>query len=195
MIKTGCFFGSFNPVHVGHLMVAEYMATATDLDEVMLIVSPQNPLKSQHVLADEDHRLRMAELALRDNDQIGVSDIEFGLSRPSYTIHTLDALAKNDPDRSFVLIMGSDNLDIFEKWFQWERILDDYGCYVYNRRGSDISDWQDHPGVRLFEPPMIDVSATYVRECLALGRSIRYLVPDSVVDYIRTHDVYGNSSK
>ena len=190
MIKTGCFFGSFNPIHVGHLMVAEFMATATDLDEVVLIVSPQNPLKEQKLLADEDHRFEMARSAIEDNPRLEVSDIEFRLSRPSYTIQTLDKLAGDDPTRSYVLIMGSDNLDIFEQWYQWDRILNEYGCYVYGRRGSDIGAWSDHPQIRIFEPPLIDVSATYIRECITVGRSIRYLVPDRVIDYIEDNNVF-----
>ena len=194
-IKTGCLFGSFNPIHIGHLMVAEFMATRTDLDEVQLIVSPQNPLKEQLYLAQDEHRLAMARLATADNDGLSVNDLEFELAKPSYTIVTLDELAVRHPDRSFVLIMGSDNLAIFRQWRDWERILKDYGCYVYNRPGFAPGDLEGAEGVRYFEAPLINVSATYIRRCLRDGISTRYLIPDVVSDYIREHDVFGFQRK
>ena len=189
-IKTGCFFGSFNPIHHGHLMVAEYMASQTDLDLVELVVSPHNPLKDERGLADEMHRLGMARIAVQNNPGLSVNDIEFHLDKPSYTIRTLDRLTEKHPDREFILIMGSDSLTHFRKWLEWERILDDYGCYVYSRRGELASEWKEDPRIRLFDSPQIDVSATYVRDSIASGHSIRYLVPDSVRDYIEQHEVF-----
>jgi len=194
-IKTGCLFGSFNPIHIGHLLVAEYMATRTDLDEVQLIVSPQNPLKQQQGLAQDVHRLAMARLATSSNNGLVVNDLEFELAKPSYTIATLDELAGRHPDRSFKLIMGSDNLALFRKWRDWERILSDYGCYVYNRPGNPPGDLEGADGVEYFDAPLINISATYIRECLLHGFSTRYLMPNSVAEYIGEHDVYPFQTK
>jgi nicotinate-nucleotide adenylyltransferase len=194
-IKTGCLFGSFNPIHIGHLMVAEFMATRTDLDEVQLIVSPQNPLKQQVDLAQDVHRLAMAKLATEDNNGLVVNDLEFQMAKPSYTIVTLDELARRHPDRHFVVIMGSDNLAILKQWRQWERIISDYGCYVYNRPGYPPGDLEFASGVRYFDAPLINVSSTYIRNSLHTGLSTRYLIPKVIGSYIRRHDLYPLAEK
>ena len=192
-IKTGCLFGSFNPIHNGHLMVAQYMATQTDLDEVELVVSPQNPLKKNGWLADERHRLEMTRLAVEDNPLLSVNDIEFDLSRPSYTIRTLKEMSLRHPDREFALIMGSDNLAGFKQWKDWERILDDYSCYVYLRPDDDPGDLSTHPNVNICDAPSIYLSSTYIRESLAGGYTTKYLIPDKVRDYIDAHRLYVKS--
>lgn len=189
-IKTGCLFGSFNPIHIGHLMVAEFMATRTDLDEVQLIVSPQNPLKQELDLAQDVHRLAMTQLAIADNNGLAVNDLEFEMAKPSYTIVTLDELARRHPDRQFVVIMGSDNLAILRNWREWQRIISDYGCYVYNRPGFTPGDLENVEGVRYFDAPLINVSATYIRNSLQNGLSTRYLLPKVVASYIRRHGLY-----
>ena len=172
-------------------MVAEYMADRTDLNEVQLIVSPHNPLKEQRGLAEATHRLAMVELAVADNPNLVVNDIEFELPIPSYTGSTLDELSARHPDREFVLIIGSDNLAVFKQWRDWERILDVYGCYTYARTGAVIpEDLATHRSVRLYNAPLINVSATYIRECITHNRSTRYLVPDTVREYIEQHEVF-----
>lgn len=194
-IKTGCLFGSFNPIHIGHLMVAEFMATRTDLDEVQLIVSPQNPLKKQLDLAQDVHRLAMTRLATEDNNGLVVNDLEFEMAKPSYTIVTLDELARRHPDRQFVVIMGSDNLAIFRDWREWRRIISDYGCYVYNRPGFPPGDLENVEGIRYFDAPLINVSATYIRNSLHKDLSTRYILPEVVASYIRRHGLYSALEK
>jgi len=191
-IKTGCLFGSFDPIHNGHLMVAQYIATQTDLDVVELVVSPHNPLKASDRMADGGHRLEMSRLAVEDNPLLSVNDIEFDLSRPSYTIRTLHELSSKHPDHDFTLIMGSDNLANFRKWKDWESILDKYGCYVYLRPDYDPGDLSNHHRVKIYNAPSIHLSSTFIRECLVAGYSTKYLIPDSVRDYIAEHKIYAH---
>lgn len=176
---------------MGHLIIAQYMATRSDCREVHLIVSPQNPLKQPADLADEVHRLEMTRLGVRSNALLKASRVEFGLPRPSYTIDTLRYLADRHPGRRYKLIIGSDNLAIFHKWRSWESILDDFGCNVYLRPGYPLGQLGSHPGVSVFEAPLLDISATYIRQRLAENVSIRYLVPTNVERYIEQNDVFG----
>ena len=173
-------------------MVAEYMATQTDLDEVQLIVSPHNPLKDARSLASEEARLEMCMLAVQDNPQLTVNDVEFSLSRPSYTIDTLEHLKSTHSDTDFVLIMGSDNLEILEKWKRWQDLIAQFNIYVYQRPRHPV-ERDDIQGVKRFYPPMIDLSSTYIRGCIASGASIRYLVPDSVRQYIVENQLFSGS--
>jgi nicotinate-nucleotide adenylyltransferase len=189
-IKTGCLFGSFNPIHNGHLMVAQFMATQTDLEVVELVVSPQNPLKDTGWLADERHRLAMAKLAVQENPILKVNDIEFGLSRPSYTINTLTELSSKYPNREFILIMGSDSLAGLKQWKDWEQILDNFRCYVYLRPDNDPGELSTYPGVEIFSAPSIHLSSTFIRDSLAFAYSTKYLIPDNVRAYIEEHKIY-----
>ncbi len=189
-IKTGCLFGSFNPIHNGHLMVAQYMATQTDLEEVELVVSPHNPLKDPQWMAEDQHRLAMTKLAVEGNPRLSVNAIEFELSRPSYTIETLTELSSRHPERAFTLIMGSDNLAGFKRWKDWEKILKNYRCYVYLRPDEDPGELSTHRGVKIFSAPSIHLSSTYIRDSLACGYSSKYLIPDVVRDYIDVYNVY-----
>lgn len=186
----GCLFGSFNPIHMGHLIIGQYMATQTDCDVVHFIVSPQNPLKRPEGLADENHRLAMARLGVRRNPLLHVNSVEFGLTRPSYTFNTLTHLRSRNPDNTYRLIIGSDNLAIFKKWRNWERILDEFGCYVYLRPGHSPGHMARHRKVQVFDAPLLDISASYIRRRLQKDESIRYLVAENVRRYIVTHDVY-----
>ncbi|MDX1476886.1 MAG: nicotinate (nicotinamide) nucleotide adenylyltransferase [Saprospiraceae bacterium] len=183
-------FGSFNPIHVGHLIIGQYMATRTDCTEVHFIVSPHNPLKRPAGLADARHRLQMVRLAVRRNPLLIADPVEFGLSRPSYTIDTLEYLAQRHPRHQYRLIIGSDNLAIFTKWKRWEDVLDQFGCYVYLRSGHDPGKLGQHPAVTICDAPFLDISATYIRACLREKRSIRYLVPDNVLRYLHQHAVF-----
>ncbi len=190
MKQTGLFFGSFNPIHIGHLILANFMATQTDLDEVWLVVSPQNPLKPKSSLANDYDRLHLARIAVEDNPLLRVSQIEFNLPKPSFTIDTLIYLREKYPDREFALIMGGDNLNTLPKWKNYEILLRDYSIRVYRRTGSETGELAVHPNVKIYEAPLIDLSATYIRNCIKEGKSIRYLVPEPVFEYLSNNRLY-----
>jgi nicotinate-nucleotide adenylyltransferase len=184
-VEIGLFFGSFNPIHNGHLIVAQSALEATKLHELWFVVSPQNPLKKNKNLLHEFDRLDMVQLAIEDNDQFRASDIEFHMPRPSYTIDTLTYLKEKFPDKQFKLIIGGDNFAIFPKWKNNDKILEDFGLIVYPRPGADPQELVHHPNITYIEAPLMSISATYIRNCIRNERSIRYLVPDNVNEFIR----------
>ncbi|UXE65422.1 MAG: nicotinate-nucleotide adenylyltransferase [Chryseotalea sp. WA131a] len=188
--KIGLFFGSFNPIHIGHLIIANIMAENVDLKKVWLIVSPQNPLKPSKGLLHEFDRYDMAKAAVADHYKIEVSDVEFHLPKPSYTIHTLAYLTEKHPDKDFKVIIGEDNLESFAKWKNHEQILNQYGLYVYPRPHVTNSDLKRHAHVKMVDAPLLDISATYIRESIKNNKSIRYLVPEAVEAIIRLKDFY-----
>ncbi|MBL7792777.1 MAG: nicotinate-nucleotide adenylyltransferase [Saprospiraceae bacterium] len=188
--KIGLFFGSFNPVHVGHMIIANYMATQTDLSEVWLVVSPHNPLKPKQTLARDHDRLHLVRLAIGDNPLLRASDIEFHLPKPSYTVDTLAYLREKHPNKQFVLIMGGDNLATLHKWKNYEVLLRDYEIYVYERAGVETGPLVDHPNVKVLDVPVMYISASYIRECLLKGKSVQYLVPDAVFQYLQHTNLY-----
>lgn len=190
-MNIGLFFGSFNPIHNGHLIIASQMVEFSDLDEVWFVVSPQNPLKKKNGLLNEYDRLMMVEKAIENDDRFDVSNVEFGLPKPSYSIDTLAHLKERHPEHQFSLIMGGDNLATLPKWKNYEAILKYYKVYVYNRPGYEIDhELTDHPSVHMLEFPQMDISASYIRNCVAEGRSIRYLVPDKVREYIQSMSLF-----
>lgn len=189
-MKVGLLFGSFNPVHTGHLILANYMASNTDLSAVWLVVSPQNPFKPSKSLIHEFDRLHMVSLALDDNPLLTFSDIEFKMPRPSYTIDTLTYLHAKYPGYEFVLIIGEDNLPSFPKWKNYERILEFFEVYVYPRLGAPASDLLNHARVKVVPAPWLDLSATFIRDLIRQGKSIRYLVPEEVERYIQVKKLY-----
>jgi nicotinate-nucleotide adenylyltransferase len=189
-MKIGLFFGSFNPIHVGHLIIANFMATHTDLQQVWLVVSPHNPLKPKSTLARDRDRLNMVKAAVDDNPKLKASDIEFKLPVPSYTIDTLAYLEEKYPQHTFTLIMGGDNLGSLHKWKNHEKILRGYDIYVYKRPQFELGDLATHNRVKLFDAPMMDISATYIRQCLLEGKSIQYLVSDAVKTYLEESNIY-----
>lgn len=191
-MKVGLFFGSFNPIHTGHLIIAGIMVETTDIDKVWFVVSPQNPLKRSKSLLHEFDRLDMVRAAIYDNYNLEVSDVEFRMSKPSYTIDTMTYLAEKHPDKRFVLIIGEDNLKTFPKWKNHNIIIENFEVYVYPRPKSVDSDLKTHPKVRMVEAPMIDISATFIRKCIKQNRSVKYLVPDSVEAMIRSKKFYQN---
>lgn len=188
--KIGLFFGSFNPIHTGHLIIANIMAENTDLDKVWFVVSPQNPFKPSRTLLHEFDRYDMVKTAIAGNYKLEVSDVEFRMPKPSYTIDTLTVLSEKHPSRRFVVIMGQDNLENFEKWKNYQQILDLYGLYVYPRPGVTNSPFFRHPHVRSVPAPLLDISATYIRDCVKEGKSIKYLVPEPVEEMIRIRNFY-----
>ena len=178
--RIGLLFGSFNPVHVGHLILAEHFATRTDLAEVWLVVSPQNPFKVGSELLPEAQRLQLVELAIAGNPRLRAEAIEFELPRPSYTIATLDALRQRHPATEFVLLMGGDNLPGLPRWQHAGRLLAEFDLYVYPRPGTPLPELAPFPRVQVMQAPLLDISATYIRQSLRQGHSIRYLVPTAV---------------
>jgi nicotinate-nucleotide adenylyltransferase len=187
--KIGLFFGSFNPVHVGHMIIANFMATQTDLKQVWLVVSPHNPLKPKQSLARDRDRLHLVRLAIGDNPRLRASDVEFNLPKPSYTIDTLAYLREKHPEKTFALIMGSDNLASIHKWKNYEILLRDYPIYVYNRPGYE-PEMPPAGDIERFEAPLMQISASYIRQCLQRGQSVQYLVPDAVFAYLESSGLY-----
>lgn len=188
--KTGLFFGSFNPIHNGHLMMANHLVEFTDLDQIWFVVSPQNPLKEKSGLAPDYDRLEMVRRTIDDDPRFRVSDIEMQLPRPSYTIHTLTYLSEKYPERHFVLIVGGDNLQYFHKWKNPEQILSHYQLYVYSRPGFEGGEFADHPSVKIVEAPLIEVSSSYIREALRQGHDVRYFLHTEVYKYIMKEGLY-----
>lgn len=176
MIRTGIFGGSFNPIHNGHISLARQLKEREGLDEVWLMVSPQNPLKQSSDLLDDEARLEMARKALEGVEGIIASDYEMHLPKPSYTWNTLQALSQDYPEREFVLMIGGDNWDHFDRWYRSEDIKANYEIVVYTRTPGD--------------PGFIDISSTDIRRRIREGRGIRRLVPKAVADYIKEHRLY-----
>jgi nicotinate-nucleotide adenylyltransferase len=183
--RVGLLFGSFNPIHTGHLILANFMATNTDLDEVWLIVSPQSPFKVGEELLPEAERLALVQLAITGNEHLKVLNVEFSLPKPNYTIDTLDELRRQHPEAAFVLLMGGDNLPGLPRWKSVERLLTEFAIYVYPRPGYALGEVTE-PNIRLVQAPLLDISATFIRNSIREGKSIRYLLPDAVEQEIRT---------
>jgi nicotinate-nucleotide adenylyltransferase len=184
MSKIGLFFGSFNPIHIGQMISANTMLENTDLKEIWFIVSPENPLKKSKSLLHEFDRYEIVQRAINDNYNFKVSDVEFHLPKPSYTIDTLTHLQERHKDKKFVLIIGEDNLVQFPQWKNHNKILEYFSLYVYPRPNSSVTELKTHPKVRMVPSPLLDISATYIRECVKNGKSIKYLVPEAVESYI-----------
>ncbi|MBI4932138.1 MAG: nicotinate-nucleotide adenylyltransferase [Bacteroidetes bacterium] len=179
-MKVGLLFGSFNPIHIGHIAIAKYMAENTDLGQVWLVVSPHNPLKEKKSLADAKKRLTQVRKSIGRNPKIKVSDIEFGLPQPSYTIHTLEFLNKKYSKKKFTLIIGLDNLISFHKWKDYKKILKKFEVYVYPRKTSFnkniLSRLWKYPNVTFFNAPLIDVSSTFIREQMMRRKNVKKLL-------------------
>ena len=191
-MKVGLFFGSFNPVHTGHMIIANVMVETTDLDRIWFVVSPHNPFKKRASLAHEQDRYDMVLAAVYENYNFQASDIEFSMPRPSYTIDTLTYLGEKHPDKEFALILGEDNLYNFKKWKNAEVILNHYSLYVYPRPNARNTTIHSHPNVHIVESPNLDISATFIRKMVSEGRSVQYLVPQPVEAIIREKGLYKN---
>jgi nicotinate-nucleotide adenylyltransferase len=196
-MKIGLFFGSFNPIHVGHMVLANYMLSFTDLDQIWFIVSPHNPLKQKSTLLDANQRLHMVNLAIGDKTNLKASNIEFKLPQPSYTINTLVHLKEKYPKNEFVLLMGADNLQNFHKWKNYEEILKYHELYVYPRvQGPDTSPAPLERGevrltnIKLVNAPIIEISSTFIREAIKEKKDISYFIPPEVLNYIEEMHFY-----
>lgn len=190
MKKIGLYFGTFNPIHIGHLIIAQYFYNETDLDEVWLILSPRSPFKLKETIADDRQRLYMAQLALEGIDGIKVSDIEFTLPKPSYSANTLKALEAKYPDNEFVLLMGADNVKSIKKWHLYNEVISRYQIYIYPRPYIRLNAEEAQIGTYFENAPLIDISSTYIRECLKKQKDIRFLLHHKVWNYIDSTRLY-----
>jgi nicotinate-nucleotide adenylyltransferase len=188
--KVGLYFGSFNPIHIGHLAIANYLLEFSDLDEIWFIVSPQNPLKEKTSLLPDYQRLQMVNLATVNFPKFKTSDIEFRLPKPSYTIHTLTYLSEKHPSNKFCLIMGADNLENLGKWKNYNEIISNYELYVYPRPGSDGGSFRDNPNVHWANAPLMEISSSFIREAIKSKKDVRYFLPEKVYEYITEMHFY-----
>ncbi len=184
MKKTGLFFGSFNPIHIGHTAIANFMVEHTDLDQVWFVVSPQNPFKKKSSLLPEYHRLELVNLAIGDYPHFRASNVEFKLPRPSYTIDTLIYLEDKYPENKFVLIIGSDNLPTLHKWKNYEKLLENYEFYVYPRPEVDANEFTDIGKITVVDAPLMDISSSFIRKAIKNKKDIRFYLPCKVAEYI-----------
>jgi nicotinate-nucleotide adenylyltransferase len=199
-MRIGLYFGTYNPIHVGHLIIANHMAQRDDMDQVWLVVTPQNPLKTNNNLLADYHRLALVKIAIDDNFNLRASDVEFNLPKPSYTVDTLAHLREQYPEHQFALIMGEDNLRTFHKWKNYEVILERHQIYVYprpitlaelnNEVAPTKSEIHDHKNVIVTDSPMMQISSTIIRNNIQKGQSIQYLVTDPVRQYIDEMNFY-----
>ncbi len=183
-MKIGLFFGSFNPIHMGHMIIANIVLESTEMEQIWFVVSPQNPFKKNKSLLSELNRIDLVREAIYDDYNFRASDVEFNMPRPSYTVDTLTYLSEEHPDHQFKLIIGGDNLASFSKWKNHDVILENYGLIVYPRPNALPSDLLENKNVELVEAPEIDISATLIRKMIRDDRSIKYLVPEGVRELI-----------
>jgi nicotinate-nucleotide adenylyltransferase len=201
-MKIGLYFGTFNPIHIGHLIIANHMAEHADLDQVWMVVTPHNPLKKKSTLLDDYHRLQMVHLATEDFPKIKPSDIEFKLAQPNYTVNTLAHLQEKYPDYEFSLIMGEDNLKSFHKWKNYEAILKHHDIYVYPRISAEIDTslkgelaqqnltFKNHQKIHLIDAPVVEISSTFIRDTIKKGKNVQPLLPLKVWEYIDHNNFY-----
>ena len=188
-MNIGLYFGSFNPIHIGHLIIANHVLNETSINKIWFIVSPQNPFKESKTLLNEFDRLHLVRLATQDDNRIKCSDIEFNLPRPSYTSNTLAFLSEKYPEHQFSIIMGSDSYQNLDKWKNFETIINNYPVYVYKREGHEIKKTFDKEAL-ILNAPIIQISASQIREHIRSAKSIRYLVPEIVREEIESRKFY-----
>lgn len=192
MKSIGLFFGSFNPIHLGHVNLAEFIFEFSGVDEIWFVVSPQNPLKENKTLVEEHHRLKMVELAIEGKEYMKASDIEFSLPKPSYTIDTLQNLIEKYPEDNFILIIGSDNVAIFDQWKDYETILEEYSILVYPRKNFDFEPFEEkYPDMHLIdEAPLFEISSTEIRLLIQKNEDVSKWIHSSVYQYIKENKLY-----
>lgn len=183
-VKTGIYAGSFNPVHIGHLALANWLVEFTELDELWFMITPQNPFKEKHTLMDDRSRYELVKRTIAGYPKFHVSDFEFSLPRPSYTYRTLCALKQCYPDREFYLIMGADNWQDVIRWYEAERLLAGFPILVYPRRGFQVEIPPCYPHIRLVDAPLIEISSSFVRTSLAAGKDVRFFLPERMREEI-----------
>lgn len=189
-MKVGLFFGSFNPIHIGHMVLANYMLEYTDLDRIWFVISPHNPLKNKSSLLHERHRLQMVQIATENNSKLKASNVEFKLPQPSYTVNTLAHLKEKYPSTDFALLMGEDNLGSFHKWKNYEEILKYHELYVYPRHKSADTELRKHKNVKFVDAPRMEISSTMIRNAIKEKKDLRYFVPEAVWTYLQEMHFY-----
>ncbi len=190
MKKVGLYFGSFNPIHIGHLVIAEYMVENTDLDELWFVVSPHNPLKEKKTLLADNHRWYMVNLAIENDARFKAVDIEFHMPQPSYTIDTLSRLNEKYPNNVFVLVSGSDIFKNFHKWKNHDVLIKRFPFYVYNRPNFQLGTYENHPQIKLFEAPQMEISSSFIRKSIKEKKQVQYLLPPKIDAYIKEMNFY-----
>lgn len=191
-MKIGLYFGTFNPIHVGHMIIANHFAEHTDLDQIWMVVTPHNPLKQKSTLLDDYHRLHLVRLATEDYPKIKPSDVEFKLPQPNYTVNTLAHLMDKYPQHEFSLIMGEDNLKSFHKWKNYEYILEHHDIYIYPRVSEEAEneDLKGHARIHQIAAPIVEISSTFIREQIKAKKNIRPLLPQLVWEYVDHNNFY-----
>ena len=189
-LTIGLFFGSFNPIHNGHMAVAEYIYEYSDIDQLWFVVSPQNPLKRQHSLLEDHHRLEMVYRAIGDDSRFRVSDIEFFMPKPSFTVDTLAYFSEKYPDYEFRMILGADNLISFDKWKNCELLVEKYKRMVYPRHGVTEEEMRKHRNIEIIEAPKIEISSSFIRKAIKEGKKVKYFLPQKVYEYIDQMNFY-----
>ena len=191
-MKVGLYFGTFNPIHVGHLIIANHLAENSDLDQIWLVVTPQSPFKKKQSMLDNYQRLEMVYRATKDYTNLYPSDIEFNLPQPNYTINTLAYLQEKHPEKEFSLIMGEDNLKSFHKWKNYQLILDNHDIYVYPRisDGTVETQFDGHEKIHEVNAPIIQLSSTFIRKAIKAGQNIRPMLPEHVWEYVDEMNFY-----
>ena len=191
-MNVGLFFGTFNPIHIGHMVLANYLAEFSDLDEVWFVITPMSPFKQKKSMLGNHHRLAIANIAVEDFPKLKTSDIEFKLPQPNYTIYTLVNLEEKFPQHTFNLIMGEDNLKGFHKWKNYNTILENYHIYVYPRisEGKTENELLEHSKIKIVDAPIVQVSSTFIRNAIKNQKDIRTMLPAKVGEYIHQMNFY-----
>lgn len=190
-LKVGLYFGSYNPIHIGHLAIANYMVEFTDIDQLWFVVSPQNPFKKKANLLNDYQRLEMVHRAVEGDDRFRASNIEFNLPKPSYTVETLAYLKEEHPNYEFKILMGSDNLESFHKWKNYDTIVENYGIIVYPRPGFDKLIIQNHKNITIAtDTPQMEISSTFIRKAIQNGKDVRHFLPQKVWEYLEEMNFY-----
>jgi nicotinate-nucleotide adenylyltransferase len=191
-MKIGLYFGTFNPIHIGHMIIANHMTQFSDLEEVWFVVTPHNPFKKKKTLLADNHRLQLVRIATEDYPKLKASNIEFGLPMPNYTINTLTYLYEKYPDQEFNLIMGEDNLQSFQKWKNYETILQNHDIYVYPRvyESKEKSVLHSHSKVHFVDAPIVEISSTFIRKAIKNKKDVRVLLPHEVWKYLDEMNFY-----
>jgi len=188
-MHIGLYFGSFNPIHIGHLIIANHVLQHSEIDKIWFVISPHNPLKESHSLLNEYHRLHLVELAIESNPKFRASNVEFSLPKPSYTIDTLTYLSEKFPLERFSVIMGSDSFSNIARWKNYQQLLDQYELIIYRRPGFEVAK-MNTGHIQVMDAPMLDISASFIRQQIQAKKSVQYLLPDPVWEYVRTNRYY-----